>query len=81
MGTGVFLRFGYVCASKTMALRRLLEAANSDAGFTNQEKGVFVCVCPIRCGSSFRQTLQCANVSMMRLRNAALSAHQILKSS
>ncbi|XP_072314901.1 ubiquitin carboxyl-terminal hydrolase CYLD [Eucyclogobius newberryi] len=31
-------RFGYVCASKTMALRRLLEAANSDAGFTNQEK-------------------------------------------
>lgn len=31
-------RFGYVCASKTMALRRLLEAANSDTGFTNQEK-------------------------------------------
>ncbi|XP_040887380.1 ubiquitin carboxyl-terminal hydrolase CYLD [Toxotes jaculatrix] len=31
-------RYGYVCASKTMALRRLLEAANSDAGFTNQEK-------------------------------------------
>ncbi|KAM4713986.1 ubiquitin carboxyl-terminal hydrolase CYLD [Anableps anableps] len=31
-------RNGYVCASKTMALRRLLEAANSDAGFTNQEK-------------------------------------------
>lgn len=39
----VFLRFGYVCASKTMALRRLLEAANSDTGFTNQEKGVCVC--------------------------------------
>ncbi|KAM4612107.1 ubiquitin carboxyl-terminal hydrolase CYLD isoform 1-T3 [Polymixia lowei] len=31
-------RFGYVCASKTMALRRLLEAENSDTGFTNQEK-------------------------------------------
>lgn len=31
-------RFGYVCASKTMALRRLLEAANSDTGFTNEEK-------------------------------------------
>ncbi|XP_077356488.1 ubiquitin carboxyl-terminal hydrolase CYLD isoform X2 [Festucalex cinctus] len=31
-------RYGYVCASKTMALRRLLEAANKDAGFTNQEK-------------------------------------------
>ncbi|KAK2862891.1 hypothetical protein Q5P01_002424 [Channa striata] len=31
-------RYGYVCASKTMALRRLLEAANSDTGFTNQEK-------------------------------------------
>ncbi|CAJ1085889.1 ubiquitin carboxyl-terminal hydrolase CYLD [Xyrichtys novacula] len=31
-------RYGYVCASKTMALRRLLEAENSDKGFTNQEK-------------------------------------------
>nr|XP_057923124.1 ubiquitin carboxyl-terminal hydrolase CYLD [Doryrhamphus excisus] len=31
-------RHGYVCASKTMALRRLLEAANRNAGFTNQEK-------------------------------------------
>uniref|UniRef100_A0A3Q3J1L5 ubiquitinyl hydrolase 1 n=1 Tax=Monopterus albus TaxID=43700 RepID=A0A3Q3J1L5_MONAL len=31
-------RYGYVCASKTMSLRRLLEAANSDTGFTNQEK-------------------------------------------
>ncbi|XP_068611898.1 ubiquitin carboxyl-terminal hydrolase CYLD [Brachionichthys hirsutus] len=31
-------RYGYVCASKTMALRRLLEAANGDTGFTNQEK-------------------------------------------
>ncbi|KAF7653562.1 hypothetical protein LDENG_00081400 [Lucifuga dentata] len=31
-------RFGYVCASKTMALRRMLEAANRDTGFTNQEK-------------------------------------------
>ncbi|KAE8279354.1 Ubiquitin carboxyl-terminal hydrolase CYLD [Larimichthys crocea] len=31
-------KYGYVCASKTMALRRLLEAANSDTGFTNQEK-------------------------------------------
>ncbi|XP_071757460.1 ubiquitin carboxyl-terminal hydrolase CYLD [Centroberyx gerrardi] len=30
--------FGYVCASKTMALRRLLEAENSDTGFTDQEK-------------------------------------------
>ncbi|XP_062240200.1 ubiquitin carboxyl-terminal hydrolase CYLD isoform X2 [Platichthys flesus] len=30
--------FGYVCASKTMALRRLLEAADRDTGFTNQEK-------------------------------------------
>ena len=41
----VCLRYGYVCASKTMALRRLLEAANSNTGFTNQEKGVCVCVC------------------------------------
>lgn len=40
----VSFRFGYVCASKTMALRRLLEAESSDTGFTNQEKGV--CVCP-----------------------------------
>ncbi|XP_041635703.1 ubiquitin carboxyl-terminal hydrolase CYLD isoform X2 [Cheilinus undulatus] len=31
-------RYGYVCASKTMALRRLLEAENSDKGFTSQEK-------------------------------------------
>ncbi|KAK5848239.1 hypothetical protein PBY51_005871 [Eleginops maclovinus] len=31
-------RYGYVCASKTMALRRLLEAANINMGFTNQEK-------------------------------------------
>ncbi|XP_008316335.1 ubiquitin carboxyl-terminal hydrolase CYLD-like isoform X2 [Cynoglossus semilaevis] len=31
-------RYGYVCASKTMALRHLLEAPNSDTGFTNQEK-------------------------------------------
>ncbi|XP_070710608.1 ubiquitin carboxyl-terminal hydrolase CYLD [Pempheris klunzingeri] len=31
-------KYGYVCASKTMALRRLLEAANSNTGFTNQEK-------------------------------------------
>uniref|UniRef100_A0A668A8C8 ubiquitinyl hydrolase 1 n=1 Tax=Myripristis murdjan TaxID=586833 RepID=A0A668A8C8_9TELE len=31
-------RFGYVCASKTMALRRLLEAEYHDTGFTNQEK-------------------------------------------
>lgn len=41
--TGVFSRYGYVCASKTMALRRLLEAANQDMGFTNKEKGLFVC--------------------------------------
>lgn len=39
----VFPRYGYVCASKTMALRRLLDAANSDKGFTNQEKGMWVC--------------------------------------
>lgn len=32
-------RFGYVCASKTMALRKLLEAETTDAGFTNEEKG------------------------------------------
>ncbi|XP_026798865.2 ubiquitin carboxyl-terminal hydrolase CYLD [Pangasianodon hypophthalmus] len=31
-------RFGYVCASKTMALRKLLEAETTDAGFTNEEK-------------------------------------------
>uniref|UniRef100_A0A3P9IJ97 ubiquitinyl hydrolase 1 n=1 Tax=Oryzias latipes TaxID=8090 RepID=A0A3P9IJ97_ORYLA len=31
-------RNGYVCASKTMALRRMLEAANNDASFTSQEK-------------------------------------------
>ena len=45
----VCLRYGYVCASKTMALRRLLEAANSNTGFTNQEKGVCVCVCLDSC--------------------------------
>lgn len=33
------IRFGYVCASKTMALRKLLEAETTDAGFTNEEKG------------------------------------------
>lgn len=32
-------RYGYVCASKTMALRKLLEAETTDAGFTNEEKG------------------------------------------
>ncbi|XP_031440934.1 ubiquitin carboxyl-terminal hydrolase CYLD isoform X2 [Clupea harengus] len=31
-------RYGYVCASKTMALRKLLKAETTDAGFTNQEK-------------------------------------------
>uniref|UniRef100_A0A3B3CL59 ubiquitinyl hydrolase 1 n=1 Tax=Oryzias melastigma TaxID=30732 RepID=A0A3B3CL59_ORYME len=31
-------RNGYVCASKTMALRRMLEAASNDASFTSQEK-------------------------------------------
>ncbi|KAI1888660.1 hypothetical protein AGOR_G00187430 [Albula goreensis] len=31
-------RHGYVCASKTMALRRLLEAESTDTGFTHQEK-------------------------------------------
>ncbi|KAJ8382515.1 hypothetical protein SKAU_G00032930 [Synaphobranchus kaupii] len=31
-------RYGYVCASKTMALRRLLEAESNDTGFTYQEK-------------------------------------------
>ncbi|XP_066517926.1 ubiquitin carboxyl-terminal hydrolase CYLD [Hoplias malabaricus] len=31
-------RYGYVCASKTMALRKLLEAETTDAGFTNEEK-------------------------------------------
>lgn len=35
----VLNRHGYVCASKTMALRRLLEAESSDTGFTSQEKG------------------------------------------
>ncbi|KAK3523460.1 hypothetical protein QTP86_033604 [Hemibagrus guttatus] len=30
--------FGYVCASKTMALRKLLEAETTDTGFTNEEK-------------------------------------------
>ncbi|KAG5846261.1 ubiquitin carboxyl-terminal hydrolase CYLD [Anguilla anguilla] len=31
-------RYGYVCASKTMALRKLLEAESRDTGFTYQEK-------------------------------------------
>ncbi|XP_051981485.1 ubiquitin carboxyl-terminal hydrolase CYLD-like [Xyrauchen texanus] len=31
-------RFGYVCASKTMSLRKLLKAETADAGFTNEEK-------------------------------------------
>lgn len=51
--TGVFPRYGYVCASKTMALRRLLEAANQDMGFTNKEKGLCV-----RHGSGVRRTPQ-----------------------
>ena len=73
----VCLRYGYVCASKTMALRRLLEAANSNTGFTNQEKGVCVCVC--LCLSGFLP------VNVIRQRNAVMlffcSVHQILKSS
>lgn len=78
----MFPRYGYVCASKTMALRRLLEAANSNAGFTNQEKGLCVCVCVtlgVAVGSD--EHCRCVSVSVMRLRNAAPSAHQILKSS
>ncbi|XP_043100750.1 ubiquitin carboxyl-terminal hydrolase CYLD isoform X2 [Puntigrus tetrazona] len=31
-------RYGYVCASKTMALRKLLKAETADSGFTNEEK-------------------------------------------
>ncbi|TRY65500.1 hypothetical protein DNTS_021727 [Danionella cerebrum] len=31
-------RFGYVCASKTMALRKLLKEETADSGFTSQEK-------------------------------------------
>ncbi|XP_056621132.1 ubiquitin carboxyl-terminal hydrolase CYLD-like [Triplophysa dalaica] len=31
-------RFGYVCASKTMTLRKLLQAETADAGYTNEEK-------------------------------------------
>lgn len=59
-------RYGYVCASKTMALRRLLEAANSDTGFTNQEKGV--CVCVALCGrmnSVCDQTEECCHAAVV----------------
>ncbi|XP_030635595.1 ubiquitin carboxyl-terminal hydrolase CYLD [Chanos chanos] len=31
-------RYGYVCASKTMTLRKLLEAETTDTGFTNEER-------------------------------------------
>lgn len=31
-------RYGYVCASKTMALRKLLKEETADSGFTNEEK-------------------------------------------
>lgn len=41
-----------MCASKTMALRRLLEAASSDAGFTNQEKGLYTSGCVQAVGMS-----------------------------
>lgn len=58
-----FTRYGYVCASKTMALRRLLEAANSDTGFTNQEKGVCVRSCACVCvHTAF--TISLRNVAM-----------------
>lgn len=32
-------RNGYVCATKIMALRKILEAAGKSTGFTNEEKG------------------------------------------
>lgn len=77
-GTGMFPRYGYVCASKTMALRRLLEAANHNMGFTNQEKGVW----DIRCGSRFRHTLQVRkHVKWYDWGMLSCSAHQIPKSS
>ena len=52
-------RFGYVCASKTMALRRLLEAANSDTGFTNEEKGTAPEAPPVLCVVLLVQTEEC----------------------
>uniref|UniRef100_A0A671LAC0 ubiquitinyl hydrolase 1 n=2 Tax=Sinocyclocheilus anshuiensis TaxID=1608454 RepID=A0A671LAC0_9TELE len=33
-----WLLYGYVCASKTMALRKLLKEETADSGFTNEEK-------------------------------------------
>lgn len=61
IGALVCLRYGYVCASKTMALRRLLEAANSNTGFTNQEKGVCVCVCVWIPACACDQTEECCH--------------------
>lgn len=83
----VFPRYGYVCASKTMALRRLLDAANSDTGFTNQEKGMWVCDAAVPL--DYRLSLPIALCKCMKvvcscsgmLSCCCRSAHQILKSS
>lgn len=35
----VFVRHGYVCATKIMKLRRILEKVEAASGFTSEEKG------------------------------------------
>lgn len=65
--TAMFPRFGYVCASKTMALRRLLEAANSDMGFTNQEKGMCVKACTPLESFCINFPLTCCRCNIHRL--------------
>lgn len=48
----VFLspRHGYVCATKVMKLRRILESVEAASGFTSEEKGVCDSRAPACCG-------------------------------
>lgn len=69
---GLFPRYGYVCASKTMALRRLLEAANSDTGFTNQEKGAYTSGCVREVGMSCNTLRGAQTMFTISLRNVAM---------
>lgn len=55
-----------MCASKTMALRRLLEAANSDMGFTNQEKGMQVFSSTRDCAANIvKDVEECCHTSLV----------------
>lgn len=35
-------RYGYVCATKIMKLRKVLEKVEAASGFTSEEKGKFI---------------------------------------